>query len=260
MTTTRWTKLASRGPRIAALTIGVLVAPPAAADDVKVRCAAAYEQAQELRRHDRLTEARAQLLVCRAICSTAFALDCERWRAEVDAQLAAPAPRATSPVEAPAASPPPVGSPSPVGSPLPVGSPSPVGSPPPVESSAARARSADATAASRGADAKTSSPASVDGAKPSASPAVYILGATAIAAFGVAGGLSIKGHLDVADLRSSCAPRCDPHDVDAATRLYDIAWITAGVGVVSAAAAILIWQPWRRGPSTTGAAPFSVRF
>jgi hypothetical protein len=59
----------------------------ARADDNKVRCAAAYEQAQELRRQDKLSASRAELTVCEQTCPRTLTADCTRWRGEVEALM-----------------------------------------------------------------------------------------------------------------------------------------------------------------------------
>jgi hypothetical protein len=62
-------------------------ASDASADPID-RCAAAYEQAQELRLDGKLRAAREQLVVCsQPTCPKAAVVDCARWLAEVDAEL-----------------------------------------------------------------------------------------------------------------------------------------------------------------------------
>ena len=53
----------------------------------KVRCTAAYEQGQELRRQDKLSAARSQLLICEQTCPKTLAADCTRWQGEVEALM-----------------------------------------------------------------------------------------------------------------------------------------------------------------------------
>jgi hypothetical protein len=68
----------------------LLAAAPAAAQDVdaqKKACADAYDNSQVLRDEGRLWLARAQLLVCQRACRRELAVDCEKWRGEVEARL-----------------------------------------------------------------------------------------------------------------------------------------------------------------------------
>lgn len=82
-----------RGPRIAnrhyaGVAIGVLVAisnRTVLADDPRIFCKVAAEQAQQLRSAHQLQAARQQLLMCaNAACPTVIRTDCSQWLAEVD--------------------------------------------------------------------------------------------------------------------------------------------------------------------------------
>jgi hypothetical protein len=79
----------------------------------------------------------------------------------------------------------------------------------------------------------------------------YVLGAIGVIGLGVGGALSIKGHVDAAHLQSTCAPACAPSDVNAIQTLYNVGWVSAGVGAVSLAAAVLFWQPWNHGSASS---------
>ena len=68
--------------------IGLLgaTAPSARADDARQQCADSYEKAQYLQRDGKLTEARAQLLVCtREACPAFVRTECAKWLGDVDA-------------------------------------------------------------------------------------------------------------------------------------------------------------------------------
>jgi hypothetical protein len=74
----------------AALTLLALVAEAreAQADDTKKRCAAAYEQAQVLRKERKLTKAVEQLAVCsEAACPMFVRRECGQWSKDVEAKM-----------------------------------------------------------------------------------------------------------------------------------------------------------------------------
>ena len=66
-----------------------------AAGQDKVRCAAAYEQAQELRRQDKLAASREQLRLCQETCPRSLLADSQRWDGELDALIPTARLRAT---------------------------------------------------------------------------------------------------------------------------------------------------------------------
>lgn len=80
-----------RSSRILAPVLCALVAlasPAQAGDDPRTACLQSYEKAQELRLDQKLTEARAQLLVCvQPGCSETAQNDCAAWLKEVDRDL-----------------------------------------------------------------------------------------------------------------------------------------------------------------------------
>ena len=76
-----------------------------------------------------------------------------------------------------------------------------------------------------------------------------ILGGVGVAGLALGAALTIKGHVDAGDLRSSCAPACTPSSVDSISHQYNIAWAGAGVGVAAFGAAVLLWRPWEHVPS-----------
>jgi hypothetical protein len=232
----------------------------------KVRCAAAYEQGQELRRQDKLSASRSQLLICEQNCPKALAADCTKWQAEVEALMPTVRLRARDALGQP------IGArvfvdgalllDQLVDAPVPVDSgdhtfrfESPSGVTADVHVSlhgAERAREIEAVLA----------PAVVAVAVPSARrsipPSAYVLGAMGVAGLALAAGLSLKGHLDAGHLRSTCAPGCAPDQVDSIATLYDVAWVGAGVGVASLAVALALWRPWQFAPAPPAAGDLFV--
>jgi len=219
----------------------------------KVRCTAAYEQSQELRRQDKLSAARSQLLVCEQACPKALATDCTKWQAEVEALMPTVRLRA---VDA-------QGHPVPArvyvdgtllvdsigDSPVAVDSGDHVfrfegdsGMTTDVRASlhgGERAREIEGVLAPSAPAAPTPDTAA------SIPTATYVLGAVGLAALGVGGVLSFKGHLDASHLQATCAPGCSPDDVNGISTLYDVAWVSAGVGVAALAVGLALWHPWQ---------------
>ena len=78
------------------------------------------------------------------------------------------------------------------------------------------------------------------------------------AGLALAAGLSLKGHLDAGHLRSTCSPGCAPDSVDSIATLYDVAWVSAGVGVASLAVALALWRPWQVAPAPPAAGELFV--
>lgn len=76
---------------------------------------------------------------------------------------------------------------------------------------------------------------------PSHTPS-FILGAAGLAALGAAGTLAIVGHVQRADLRDTCAPKCDPSDVTTIRTLWWTSAALAGAGIVSFSLAALFWR------------------
>ena len=77
---------ARRGFAAATLLLALTIPGTGARAADKVRCAAAYEQGQQLRRQDKLSASRSQLQVCEQTCPKALAADCTRWRGLQDRQ------------------------------------------------------------------------------------------------------------------------------------------------------------------------------
>jgi hypothetical protein len=239
-------------------------ASPAGATD-KVRCAAAYEQGQELRRQDKLSAARSQLQLCEQTCPKTLATDCSKWRREVEALMPTVRLRASDgqghPVEARV---------------LLDGalllehlSDAPVA-----------VDSGDHTFRFEGSGLADEVHVSLHGGEPvreidgvlAAPPpppapaparslppipmASYVLGGVGVVGLGLGGALALVGHLNQSHLQSTCAPACKPSDVNAIGTLYDVAWVSAGVGIAALAVAVFVWKPWQGEPETTSTGVF----
>jgi hypothetical protein len=90
----------------------------------------------------------------------------------------------------------------------------------------------------------------------------YVIGGLGVAALGAFAYLGLTGRSDVSEMRSTCAPLCDPSRVDAARAKLLVADVSLGAGVVALGAAAYILLT--RGPSaavspTTGATRLDVR-
>jgi hypothetical protein len=275
--------MAVRSPSLlAALASGLVVsalssvASPAWAGD-KQRCTEAYEQSQELRRQKKLSGARAALLVCEQECPRILVTDCERWRSEVEAVLP------TVRLEATDAQ----GKPADAGV-LVDGVPlvSRVGDDPVAvdpgehvfrfvgrdgatseqrvilkEGEQGRTVSAVLGAPASGDSPETGGGVSGEHAAPRTGGerrhipvASYVLGGVGVVGLAVGTVLTIKGHVDESDLRSSCAPTCSTGAVDSIAHQYNGAWISAGVGLVALGTAVVLWRPWQREPAAPRAA------
>jgi len=223
------------------------------AEETKLRCQTAYEHAQQLRRDGRLAASRVELNVCKETCPATLTPDCDRWLAEIAALLPTIRVRAKTPegerirdvrvlVDGTL-----LADPAPDQALV-------------VEPGERVLRFEHAGAAP--VDVKVSLqpgerdhlvevtlvprevPSTVEtGSAPTTQSRVpsYILGAIGGAALVVAGGLAVKGHVDRADLSSSCAPACDPDRVSPIRTLWWASAITAGAGVVALSLAVVLW-------------------
>lgn len=235
------------------LAIPSLAAPSSAAD--KVRCPAAYEQGQELRRQDKLSAAREQLMICEQTCPKTLTADCSKWRKEVEALMPTVRLRASDgqghPVDARVLIDGTLLLEKLVDEPVPVDSgehtfrfESPSGPTTEVHVSlhgGERGREIEGVLAPAPAPAAAVTP----GTTPPIPTASWVLGAVGAVGLGLGAVLSIKGHVDAGHLQSTCAPACAPGDVDSIATQYDVAWVGAGVGVAALAAAIVLWAPWQ---------------
>jgi hypothetical protein len=232
----------------------------------KVRCTAAYEQSQELRRHDALSAARSQLVICEQACPRALAADCTKWEAEVEALMPTVRLRATD------------------------GQGHSVDARVLVDGTLLVERIGDASIAVDSGDhtfrfesasgltsevrvslhggerdrtieavlapARAAEPAAhASEGRPFPTP-TYVLGAVGVVGVGLALALTTWGHLDAGHLASTCAPRCAPGDVDSIRTAYDVGWVIGGIGVVSLAVALVLWKPWEERPAPTSGGLF----
>ena len=91
----------------------------------------------------------------------------------------------------------------------------------------------------------------------------WVLGAASVVALGSFIGFGIAGKSQLDDLKSSCAPRCDPGDRDAVHTKFLIADVSLGVAVVTGGVAAWLFlrkMPLEDAPpasSTVGVAPLS---
>jgi hypothetical protein len=236
--------------------------PPAqkSTDATKVRCAAAYEQAQELRRQDKLSASRSELYICEETCPRVLVQDCRRWRSEVDALMPTVLLRATDAQgervdarvlmdgkllvdrwgEAPV--------------PVDTGDhtfrfESATGLAGDVRVSlhgGEREREIHAVLVTPGEPKLGGAPpasGSTTGLRPLPKGA-YILGVVGLSILGVGGTFTLIGHAQAAHLASACAPSCSLAEVATVRTLYDVAWVGAGVGAASLVAGLLVWRPW----------------
>jgi len=256
----------ARGTLAAVLLVAVSplasVSRAGAAD--KVRCTAAYEQAQELRRQDKLSAARSELLICEQTCPKMLTADCTRWRKEVEVLMPTVRLRATDgqghPVEARVLIDGALLLDKVVDDPVPVDSgehtfrfESPSGLTAEVHVSLHGGERGQEIEGVLAPPAPAPAAATAPSAIPPIPTASWVLAAVGGVGLGLGLALSIKGHLDASHLQSTCAPACAPGDVDSIATQYDVAWVSAGVGVAALAAATVLWAPWHRdAPAQTG--------
>jgi hypothetical protein len=247
---------ARRGLAAASLVLTVSSSATVTRAADKVRCAAAYEQGQELRRQDKLSASRSQLLICEQTCPRTLVADCTKWRNEVEALMPTVRLRASDgqgrPVEARVLLDGTLLLERLAEEPVPVDSgdhtfhfESPSGVTADVSVSlhgGERAREVEAILAP-----PVVTPPPAPHLVPTSS---YVLGAVGVAGLATAGGFSLVGHVDAGHLRSTCAPGCAPGQVSSIATLYDVGWVSAGVGVASLAVALVLWKPWQRTPAT----------
>jgi hypothetical protein len=242
----------------AALAVSLGLPAPAhaqvAPEDLKEACAASYEQAQTLRRAEKLSLARAQLVVCERTCPGKLVRDCRRWIEEIEEEMPSVVVHAVDRdgrtvtglelsvdgeiVDAPSA-----------GTPLPLDP----GSHrlvlrideerhtakvvlAPREQKAVRVRFSSVGTEPE----PRSAPADASPRSLEIPPLAWALGAVGVVGLGAGAVLGIKGHVDRADLRSRCAPNCEQEEVDAIERDWTIAMVAASVGVVATGLAVWI--------------------
>jgi hypothetical protein len=253
-------------PLVAVLAVSTFASPARAADD-KAACVSSYEQAQDLRRQNKLRAAREQLLVCtRDACPKLVRSDCTKWMEEVTNALpsvgfavhdAKGADRTDAKVivdgEALTGQ---------LGQVVPL---DPGVHKVRVEAPGAEAQEQDLVvrageknrivtvtlAAPASKEPVTVAPAPAPAPapppkrdRPRSVVAPVVLGSFGVAAVGVGAYLAISGSSQLDDLRSTCAPHCNPSDVDALNLRNGIAFGAIGAGVVSIGAAA--WLFFRR--------------
>ncbi len=242
----------------------------------KEACAAAYEQAQVFRKHDKLVEARKKLIVCaQDSCPKIAQEDCGRWFVEVEASLPTVVIEAKDPT----------GRPIPDvrvvadgevltekldGTALPMNPGSHklhceyVGAVPvdlqvlvlegkknqlvPVAFEDFEFGPTPLLPPPPSAPAPTMREATPAGRVPSAAyvlAGVAVIGAAGFAYFG------LRGVSDENGLRSSCAPACASSDVDAVRSKYRIADVSLAVGVISAGLAAWLYLSHRGSGGTS---------
>jgi hypothetical protein len=242
MRTRRRSTRRSAGPRSGALVLALvgLFGGRAAWADSGDSCISAYEGAQQHRRSGHLLRARAELALCIGSCPSALASDCRTWAAEIAPMIAA----VTTEVRA---------------------------------GGAARGDArvwVGGIEQRRGVSVRTEvdpgvhevrveAPGMLPASKsvtlapgtqlpivfeleplpepPSSLPvAGIVLGATGTGALLAGAGLGVAGHLEVADLRETCAPRCAEGDVDGIRTTWIAGGIVAGVGLAALATAVAL--------------------
>jgi hypothetical protein len=250
---------ARRGFAVATLLLALTTPGSGARAADKVRCAAAYEQGQQLRRQDKLSASRSQLQVCEQTCPKALATDCIRWRGEVEALLPSVRLRATDgqghPVEARVLLDGELLLEHLGDAPVTVDSGDHV-----FRFEAPSGLTVEVRVSLHGGEPAREIEGVLAPATPPVAPAPslrpvplasYVLGGVGIVGLGVGGAFSLAGHFNQSHLQSTCAPACKPPDVDAIGTLYDVAWVSAGVGVASLAVALFLWRPWQSGSDAT---------
>jgi len=251
---------------LVAVAMGGIIVPStvrAAEPDAKARCKASYESAQVLQREERLEAARAQLHICRETCPAPLVRQCTTWEAEVEALLptvrvaARDATgavvrdvrilidgRVITNVDGPVAVDP--------GAHVfrfePRGGPA-------VETredvhAGERERVVTVVVEEAPSPARPA-PAAPPPPPPRSTTPSWVLGGVGVAALAVAGGLAIKGHVDRSDLRGSCAPLCDEHQVDAIRSLWMTSAAVGAVGAFAVVTAVLLWPRASGRPSAT---------
>ncbi|NUP12001.1 MAG: carboxypeptidase regulatory-like domain-containing protein [Polyangiaceae bacterium] len=236
------------------LVAAAIVAARDARADAGDSCVAAYEGAQQARKDGALVRSKADLRLCMRACPTTLAADCERWLAEVDADLApltvtvkdesgrAPAHHTVfvDGLEQPKTS---VIELAPGAHRIAVEAPG-------------HARSEAMVVLERGRPAThvvTLHPARAAESPPPNLAGPLVVGGVGLGAVIAATAVAIVGHLDVADMRdeeTGCAPSCPIERVDRVETLWTTGAVTGGVG----GAALLAGAIWL-GVELAGGAP-----
>lgn len=195
-------------------------------------CVSSYEEAQRARKAEELVRSKANLRLCLSACPQALANDCKGWLDDVDhkvahlrvdvdgkggAQVTAPvlevdgATRSLAgPVE------------------LDPGKHRVVVKASGFVSHVETVELAPGSTVARNVTLERGE--SVTGSESPNLLAPMLLGGGGLLALAAGGVLSIVGHLDVSDMRSSCAPDCAQHRVDSVQTLWIAGGVLAGVG------------------------------
>jgi hypothetical protein len=234
---------ARRSPVALALVCASAALGPGAGGDARAQsgdtCVGAYEGAQERRQRGALVEAARELDLCLGACPEALARDCATWRREISARLA----RVTIDARLDGASARP-GAVAIDGRAVVIGEGNQVDIDPgahvirveidradPVERSVTLAEGQRATLRFE---------AATRSVEPWPPTSAIVIGTAGGGALLLGAGLGIAGHLQVSDLRDTCAPDCAPSDVSAVRTTWIVGGVAAGVGLGAVAVAIAV--------------------
>jgi hypothetical protein len=216
------------------LVAALLAIAPAARADPGDSCVTSYEEAQQAKKAGELVRSKANLRLCMGACPRALAGDCEAWLGEVSKSIA------TLTIHARAADGAPLGAAElaidgvsrPLDQPLEL-------DPGPhrvhVEGRGLVARTetltleAGATVEHAVVIERGGGSATVEREAPSL-VGPLVLGGGGLLLLAGAGVLSLIGHLDVSDMRDTCAPSCDVDRVDAVRAMWTAGGVLAAVG------------------------------
>lgn len=242
--------------RRTALVLAVVLAAPSAFADTqldKKTCSESYEKAQVLQKDNKMTDARAQLLVCsQEACPGWIKTECVKWLADIDEHqpsivIAARDAQGKDVLDASVEIDGSMISSKVDGTAVKV-DPGPhtvklVHDGQTTEQQiVARVGEKNRTVEIVLKGAPTTEPPPVDHAPKRGSPIPAIAtGVLGLGAIGASIGLTFATKSDVDTMRMTCAPRCNPSDVDAANTKLIVANVLFGVGVAAVAAGVLLF-------------------
>ena len=240
--------------------------PAAAIADPGDACVTSYETAQQAHKKGELVRAKANLRMCTAACPAALAADCERWLGDVKRSLSyltiaardEAGNRLLARLTVDSAE---------------RGLEQPLELDPgkhrvdislrgyqPISTSIdLRAGASDSRSFTMRVDSNTGAAAADDASV----LGPVLLGSGGLLTLVVAGALTLVGHLDVSEMRETCAPRCDRERVDRVGQYWTAGGVLAGVGGAALVASsvwlgVTLAPPTSDGTATT--AGLSVRF